>query len=118
MVKKSQSLLFFFLMMVLQLTACAEDDPSTVKIDLHIKDHKFVPQVIELPANKRILITLYNDDPTTEEFESWDLKREKAVPGNSVIKIILAPLRPGEYEFFGDFNRDTARGKIIVKDIN
>jgi hypothetical protein len=45
----------------------------------------------------------------------FDLKREKIVLGNSTIKIVLAPLVPGEYKFFGDFHQETAQGKIIVK---
>ena len=90
------------------------DDVMTV--DLHIKDHKFVPDVVELPPNKKICIIVHNDDPTIEEFESFDLKREKIVLGNSSIKIVLAPLVSGEYKFFGDFHQETAQGKIIVKE--
>ena len=29
--------------------------------------------------------------------------------------IYIGPLKPGRYEFFGDFNPTTARGHIIVK---
>ncbi|CAK6888881.1 hypothetical protein DK2RH_05855 [Rickettsia helvetica] len=35
---------------------------------------------------------------------------------NESINIILAPLNPGKYEFFGDFHQDTAQGFIIVND--
>ena len=30
--------------------------------------------------------------------------------------IFIGPLAPGEYPFFGEFNPQTALGKIIVKD--
>jgi hypothetical protein len=102
--------LFVFVMQI--AVAIADDD--VVMVDLHIKDHKFVPDIVELPTNKKIYITIYNDDPTIEEFESVDLKREKIVLGNDSIKIVLAPLALGEYKFFGDFHQETAQGKIIV----
>ena len=35
---------------------------------------------------------------------------------NESINIILAPLKPGKYEIFGDFHQDTAQGIIIVND--
>lgn len=84
--------------------------------DLIIKDHKFEPEILELPAGRKIIITVHNQDATIEEFESHDLKREKIVLGNSKIRVILAPLKPGEYKFFGEFHEETAQGKIVVKE--
>lgn len=112
MVKKIQLLIFLLIIFLTRI--CIALDNDVVKVDLHIKDHKFIPYIVELPANKKINITVYNDDPTIEEFESIDLKREKIVLGNSSTKIVLAPLAPGEYKFFGDFHQESAQGKIIV----
>ncbi len=89
---------------------------DVVHVDIYIKDHKFSPSVVELPEGKKIVITVHNQDATIEEFESIELKREKIVLGNSETRIILAPLKPGEYKFFGDFHQDTAQGKIVVKE--
>ena len=112
MVKKTLFLIFLLTIFFTHISIASDDD--VVKVDLRIKDHKFTPDVIEIPADKKINITVYNDDPTIEEFESLDLKREKIVLGNSSIKIVLAPLAPGEYKFFGDFHQESAQGKIIV----
>lgn len=90
---------------------------NAVYVDIYIKDHKFSPDVIELPEGRKIIMTVHNQDPTIEEFESIELKREKIVLGNSEARILLAPLKPGEYKFFGDFHQDTAKGKIIVNEI-
>lgn len=87
-----------------------------VEVDLIIKDHKFEPAILELPAGEKIRITVHNKDNTIEEFESIDLKREKIVLANSKARVILAPLKPGEYKFFGEFHEETAQGKIIVKE--
>ena len=112
MQKKIKS--FFILFLCLFLTNCV-DDTNSILIKIEIKDHKFTPDLIEVESGKKIILEVQNLDSTAEEFESIDLHREKLVPPNSSIKIIFAPLDPGSYSFFGDFNQDTAKGKIIVK---
>jgi len=37
---------------------------------LTIKDHRFTPTEINIPANKRVQITVVNDDATPEEFDT------------------------------------------------
>ena len=83
--------------------------------EVSIKDHRFVPDTIEIPAGTKVKLLVKNLDPTPEEFESHELNREKIISGNSEAKIFLGPLDPGEYGFFGEFNEATAQGKIIVK---
>ena len=56
-----------------------------------------------------------NRDATPEEFESNELNREKIVTGNGTITILLGPLEPGRYPFFGDFHQETAQGVLIAK---
>ena len=56
-----------------------------------------------------------NQDPTPEEFESYDLNREKIVKGNAKITLFIGPLPPGVYAYFGEFNPETAQGKIIAE---
>lgn len=87
---------------------------EVVEANLIIKDHKFIPEVLALPAGKKIVLIVENQDSTIEEFESIELKREKVIFGNSKAKIILAPLKPGEYHFFGEFHEETAQGKLII----
>ena len=92
-------------------SAMAQDAPYT----LILKDHKFQPTEIEIPADKKITLIIKNQDPTPEEFESIELRREKVVPGGEQITVYIGPLKPGRYEFFGDFNPATARGHIVAK---
>jgi plastocyanin len=91
--------------------ARAEEDTYT----LTIKDHRFTPTEIEIPAGKKISLTVKNLDITAEEFESTELHREKVVTGGQEITVYIGPLQPGRYEFFGDFNPQTARGHIVAK---
>jgi plastocyanin len=82
---------------------------------LIIKDHKFQPTEIEVPAGKKIALLVKNEDSTPEEFESHELKREKVIAGGQEVTVSIGPLKPGRYEFFGEFNPKTARGHIIAK---
>lgn len=86
-----------------------------MEVEISIENHKFEPAVIKIPEGKKIRLIVHNKDKTVEEFESFDLKREKIIPGGSSIKIILARLKPGEYRFFGEFHEETAQGRIIVE---
>lgn len=80
-----------------------------------IKDHRFQPAELEIPAGERVKLKIDNQDPTPEEFESYSLNREKIIPGNSTGVVFVGPLDPGTYEYFGEFNEATAQGKLIAK---
>jgi hypothetical protein len=83
--------------------------------EIVIKDHKFTPDNIEIPADKKVKLLVKNQDASAEEFESHDLNREKIISGNSEASIFVGPLKAGEYRFFGEFHEDTAQGKLVVK---
>jgi len=91
--------------------AMATADEYTVVI----KNHMFIPDRIEVTAGQKHRLIVLNQDATPEEFESYELNREKVVAGKSKIVVFLPPLEIGEYPFFGEFNPDTAQGRIIVK---
>jgi plastocyanin domain-containing protein len=82
---------------------------------LTIKDHRFTPTEIKVPANQRVIITLVNKDATPEEFESSALKVEKVIAGNSQGTVRIGPLKPGRYPFIGEYNEATAKGAVIVE---
>jgi hypothetical protein len=107
-----KALIAFAFIAAFGCSAARADDPAFA---LTIKDHKFEPNEIQIPANAKIKLTVKNLDPTPEEFESTDLRREKVIPGGTEGFVFIGPLRPGRYEFFGDFNPDSARGHIVVK---
>ena len=82
--------------------------------EIIIKDHKFIPEKLEVPTGKKVRLLIRNTDSTVEEFESFDLKREKIVPSNGKIKVSIGPLKPGTYNYFGEFHAKTAQGQIIA----
>jgi len=103
-----------FLVATLSLANAARADGASDYV-LSIKDHVFTPNSLEIPANQKIRLIVKNLDATAEEFESYDLNREKIVAGNSEITVLIGPLDPGTYQFFGDFHPDSAHGTIIAK---
>jgi hypothetical protein len=70
---------------------------------------------MEVPANTKFDLLVVNEDPTPEEFESNELKREKIVTGNGQITVPIGPLSPGRYPYFGEFHQATAQGVLIAK---
>ena len=82
---------------------------------LTIKDHKFTPTELKVPANKRVVITIINDDITPEEFESKQLRVEKVIAGKSKATVRIGPLKPGSYPFVGEFHEATAKGVVIAE---
>lgn len=84
-------------------------------LEITIRDHLFYPAEVVVPAHTKVRLLIINEDSTPEEFESYELNREKVILGNSKGVIFIGPLEPGEYPFFGEFNISTAQGKIIVK---
>lgn len=94
------------------VSARAEDAYSTT---VTIRDHRFEPSEIEVPAGKRISLTVINDDPLSEEFDSSALKVEKVIAGKSQGVVHISPLNPGRYDFIGEYHQDTAKGQVIAK---
>ena len=85
------------------------------EVHLAIRDHKFDPDTLTVPAGVKIRLLVENQDPTPEEFESADLNREKVVVGKGTITVYLGPLDAGKYHFFGDFHQETAQGDLVAQ---
>ncbi len=82
---------------------------------LVIRDHRFEPAEIRVPANKKVKLIIENQDSTPEEFESRGLNREKVIPAKSKATIFVGPLKAGRYTFVGEFNEKTAKGVLIAE---
>jgi hypothetical protein len=99
------------ILILLALPAVAK----TPVFEIEIRNHLFEPSELVIPANTKVKLIVYNRDQTPEEFESYELNREKIIMGNRKAVIFIGPLKPGEYPFFGEFNPKTAQGKIIAR---
>jgi heme/copper-type cytochrome/quinol oxidase subunit 2 len=82
---------------------------------LVIKNHRFEPNTLKVPAGARVKLVVHNQDATPEEFESHSLNREKIVPAGSKVTIYIGPLKAGRYDFFGEYNPATATGVVVAE---
>lgn len=82
---------------------------------LVIKNHRFEPAELKVPAHQRVRLTVHNQDSTPEEFESHSLNREKIIPSGAKAVIFIGPLKPGRYEFFGEYHEATAQGAVVAE---
>lgn len=94
---------------------CGVSLAADVEALLVIKNHRFEPTELNVPADQRVRLTVHNQDSTPEEFESHALNREKVIPGGAKAVIFIGPLKPGRYEFFGEYNEASAKGAVVVK---
>lgn len=88
---------------------------ADAEYNLVLEGHRYSPAELVVPPGVRVRLVLENRDATPEEFESYALNREKVVAPSSKVVLYVGPLNPGRYEYFGDFNPDTARGWLVVK---
>jgi len=103
--------LAFAILVPLPRATAAEEAEVTIAI----KDHKFDPAEIKVPADKAVKLTVNNLDATAEEFESHPLRVEKVIAGKGTATIRLKPLAKGSYKFVGEYHEDTAKGTIIAE---
>jgi len=109
----SKSRFLLSLLLSLATLAVVAGEPPEVRIV--IRNHRFVPTQVVVPANTKVKLMVVNEDATPEEFESHQLNREKVVVGRATIPVYVGPLKPGRYPFFGDFHPDTAQGELLAQ---
>lgn len=102
----------------LLLVLCLFSTPVLAEIKeytLTLRNHRFVPAQLAIPANTKVKLVVINEDATPEEFESHELNREKIVTGKGRISVYIGPLKPGRYPFFGEFHPATAQGVLVSR---
>ena len=103
------------LIAALAVLLCGWAAAAEPEIALVIKNHRFEPAEVKVPANVRVKLVVENQDRTPEEFESHGLNREKVIPGGTKAAIYIGPLKPGRSPFFGEYNEKTAQGVVVAE---
>ena len=83
-------------------------------VQLTLKDHRFTPTEVSVPAGERFRVEMVNQDTTPAEFESSDLRVEKIIVPGGRIAVMAGPLKPGTYTFFDDYHPEAAKGTITA----
>ena len=97
------------------LLALAAPAMADEPLRLVIRDHRFEPSRLDVPAGVAFKLIVQNTDATAEEFDSSDLHREKVVPAGKEVPLSIGPLTKGEYKFVGEYHEDTAKGVLVAK---
>ena len=106
---------YLMALIILSMSSLAAASTQVPEYTLTLRNHRFIPTEITIPAKTKVKLIIINDDASPEEFESHELNREKIVTGKGRISVFIGPLKPGRYPFFGEFNMATAQGAVIVK---
>ena len=83
-------------------------------VTLALKDHRFTPAEVAVPAGQPIRIVLINEDAVTEEFDSGDLMVEEMVTPKGRTSFVIGPLEAGTFTFMGEYHPKTAQGRITA----
>jgi hypothetical protein len=89
--------------------------PQDDVVELRYENRKFIPQSLDVPANRSFRIKIVNGSKEAIEFESFKLNREKVVGPGETVTVAIPALKPGSYDFYDDFHRDVPEGKIVAK---
>jgi hypothetical protein len=98
--------------LLLAVAAEATDPPE---LALAIENHRFAPAELRVKAGAPFVLVITNKDTGPEEFESHALRIEKVVPGGKTLRLRMPALKPGTYEFVGEYHEATAKGRIVAE---
>jgi hypothetical protein len=88
------------------------EDLPVIKVEM--RDGIILPSIIEVPANTRFKLEIANTGKAPVEFESAELKREKAIAAGSTSSIVFRTVDPGSYPVFDDFHPE-AKATLVAK---
>lgn len=80
---------------------------------LTIKDHKFSPAELHVPAGKAFYLEISNQEAQADEFETSSPPLEKVVQPGATGKVRVRPLAKGRFPFYDDFHPDN-KGVIVA----
>lgn len=118
MMKYSFRYFMFCLMGVLLFTGSvqAAQRGERITFSVVLTDKGFQPDVLNVPAGKRIKIELTNQTDKVAELESFDMKFEKIASPGAKVSVFTGPLRAGNYSFFDDYSVNGVKGTLIAQE--
>ncbi len=87
---------------------------APAQVTLTLKDHRFTPSTVSVPAGQIIEVELINQDLSSEEFDSTDLGVEAEVTPKNRVRFNVGPLKAGSYDFTGEYHPETAQGVMVA----
>ena len=87
----------------------AADDLLTFRLECN--NGVFKPKTLQVPVGKKFKVEIFK----AIEFESLQLRKEKALNPGGHSFVVISPLEAGEYKFFDDFHIQTGQGSIVAR---
>ncbi len=75
----------------------------------------FTPQRLQVPAGQKFKVEIFNTGTEAIEFESLQLRKEKALNPGGQSFVVIYPLDAGEYKFFDDFHIQVGQGSLVAR---
>jgi len=94
------------------LVSAADTPPE---LALTLDQHRFSPEELRVKANTPFILVITNKDKEDEEFEVPSLRIEQIVSGGKTLQLRMPALKPGTYQFIGDFHEKTAQGRFVAE---
>jgi hypothetical protein len=94
------------------ITSAAETPPE---LALTLDQHRFRPEELRVKAHTPFVLVITNTDKEDEEFEIASLRIEKIIPAGKTLSLKMPALKPGTYEFVGEFHEKTAKGRLLAE---
>ena len=101
------------LLLVPLAPAVAGEDLLTFRLECN--NGVFKPKTLQVPLGKKFKIEIFNTGTEAIEFESLQLRKEKALNPGGHSFVVISPLEAGEYKFFDDFHIQTGQGSIVAR---
>lgn len=79
------------------------------------RDGRLIPARLEVPAGRKIKLTIRNEGPGPLEFESAELRVEKVLSPGASSFVVIHALKPGAYRFFDEFHPAASEMLLIAK---
>ncbi|OGA60834.1 MAG: iron transporter [Betaproteobacteria bacterium RIFCSPLOWO2_12_FULL_65_14] len=98
--------------LVLAAAASAQDLPT---FQIVMKDGRFTPERLEVPAGKRLKLVLKNEGRGPAEFENLSMRVEKVLAPGVTSFVVLHGLKPGEYRFVDEFRPNGGALTLVAK---
>lgn len=99
----------------LLLAGAASAGEDLLTFRLECDNGVFAPKVLQVPAGKKFKLEIFNVGTQAIEFESKQLRKEKALSPGGKSFVVIYPLEPGEYKYFDDFHVSVGQGSIVAK---
>ena len=96
-------------------TATAAGAADPVEIPLVIEKNRFQPELIKVKAGAPFVLVITNKDKGPEEFDMSQPRIEKIIPGGKTLRLRIPALKPGSYDFVGEYHEKTAKGRIVAE---